>query len=263
MRFPLGEDSDDDVSTPLSFPNHGNHGNFPSPKEILNDEVSSEKTFQLSTSSQKVPVINAAAGIICTPIIPNPTEPMIKPNQEILKTIESTLTSSPIITKKANMPNEPTLLKSPLYPHKDGSPHSPSGSHNRPDIIKKHSQTSHLPNNSSHQTSNHEGVSAASSLSSGPMFPPGFESHIPTEAKIQHAKRRIRKIQKKKKQKNLKQPSPLSFHSIPPPLEITSSDVLSLASELGLKIDGPISCIESLIDAIIKRQQADWASAKT
>lgn len=86
------------------------------------------------------------------------------------------------------------------------------------------------------------------------MFPLGFECLIPNEAKLNHTQKRLRKLQKKKKKKTFTQ------SNLPPPTPstITSSDVISLATELGLKIDGPISCIENLISAIPKRQQADW-----
>lgn len=92
------------------------------------------------------------------------------------------------------------------------------------------------------------------------MFPPGFEPLISNEAKIKHAKRRLRKLEKRKKKKSLKHPPSPPSHP-PPPYEITSVDVINLAKDLGLKIDGPTSCIENLISAILKRQKADWASA--
>lgn len=99
-------------------------------------------------------------------------------------------------------------------------------------------------------------TSSTSSLSSGPMFPPGFENIIPTEAKRRHAQKRIRKLQKKNKKK------PKMLTSTPPsqpsPLTITTQDVLKLASDLGLRVEGPLSCIENLISAILKRQQEDW-----
>lgn len=103
--------------------------------------------------------------------------------------------------------------------------------------------------------------SSLSSLSSGPMIPPGFENLIPNEAKLAHAQRRLRKIQKQKtkkpKNKSLSSPSKLLS-----PNEITSYSVINLANQLGLKIEGPIECIENLISEILKRQYADRNSSK-
>ena len=103
--------------------------------------------------------------------------------------------------------------------------------------------------------------STTSSLSSGPLFPPGFEDNIPMAVKLSHANKRAKKA--KKKAQLRARTSSLGLPPLPSctqlqPLSLSSSDIIQLANQLGLHYDGPMSSLQKRIDDILSRQQSDW-----
>ena len=112
--------------------------------------------------------------------------------------------------------------------------------------------------------------SSISSFSSGPLYPPGFEDEIPIKMKKAHAEKRARKALKKlhRDSKRVQSSSLASKHPQSPiqsfsqPITVSSSDVLTLANQIGLKFDGPPEVLQGRIEAILKRQFNDWRAAQ-
>ena len=240
-------------STNFSSPKGDNYGNS-FPNVDVNVQVSPKKTLELSNHFSEPHDNNK-------PIIET-KQLIISPNKNYSLSLSPPTATK--VKKSDSLVTSPTSQKAdqPICP----SP-SPLSRNTSPRVIQKSpiSVPSPLPISNMfgplfpkpHNPNIPKNQSSSSSLSSGPMFPPGFESMIPSEAKIRHAQKRIKKLQKRKKRK-------LPSHSSTPlsSINITAENVISLASELGLKIDGPTSCIENLISAILKSQYADWEASK-
>lgn len=104
--------------------------------------------------------------------------------------------------------------------------------------------------------------SISSSSSSGPLFPLGFESSIPTPIKNAHSKKKnkIPKSSQPNSSPSTKGPSQLP--SLPHhnhTFQISAGDVLKFADELGLVYPGTRSELEKRINLILSRQKAKWS----
>lgn len=221
---------------------------------------------------------------------PPPTETFINPLFEkcgilfTYPTKDKILQPKTLGTQTSSLPhNEPN--KSPMHFSESQQLLSPSENH-----VQKTKKTSSLTNyesnpNSPLQDQKNSPIltinkfkplfrpktsSSSSSLDSGPTFPPGFESTIPTPIKFAHEVRRLRKLKKKKLKREKKskppiiyphQPSPSSQHLSPPssnPPCISTDDVITFANKLGLSFPGPQSELRNKIDEILASQKADW-----
>lgn len=132
-----------------------------------------------------------------------------------------------------------------------------------PNKIPSPTSISHPTSQSPIKTSNRFGPllksnksSSASSLSSGPMFPPGFEDSILPNLKKAHAQKRQKKLLRKNKKLKL-QPDPYLL-LLAQPGELTAASVLSIASELGFTYNGNLDNLHSLISDILSNHKKDW-----
>lgn len=113
------------------------------------------------------------------------------------------------------------------------------------------------PNSSSTSTGD-------SSISSGPLFPPGFEDRIPIQFKVAQIQKRKKKLQKKRKLKHMakcKKCEPLTTS----PTEsntnsIQSDDIIAMAKVLGLSYNGTMSELRERIEQILESQKQNWAT---
>ena len=104
--------------------------------------------------------------------------------------------------------------------------------------------------------------SSSSSLDSGPLFPPGFESSIPVATKIYIENRRKRKLKKKREKRKHKiipfVPSPTQN---PPNIPyITPDNILRFGKRIGLQFDGSQEELKARVEEILFNQEADWLS---
>ena len=114
--------------------------------------------------------------------------------------------------------------------------------------------------------------SNSSSSWSGPLFPPGFEDFIPLSKRCAASKKQAKK---KLKKRSKKPPSSSHLKSLPsspksPSIQnspknheiniakITPSDVMELASKIGLTFNGPKSDLMARIDLILSNQKKEW-----
>ena len=96
----------------------------------------------------------------------------------------------------------------------------------------------------------------STSTSSGPTFPPGFESSIPTPIKIAHSKKK--KEMNQATNESCPKSLPPSSSPLKQKIQITAADILLFADELGLVYHGPRMELEKRINTILSRQKAEW-----
>ena len=103
--------------------------------------------------------------------------------------------------------------------------------------------------------------------SSGPIFPPGFETFISPRSKAAHMREKWEKKKKKsKKASALMRNPPLpeehrpETSTPPPPPSICPnvSNVMKIANLLELKFNGPPSVLRQRIENILSRQKQEW-----
>ena len=113
------------------------------------------------------------------------------------------------------------------------------------------------------KTKTNSSSTLGSSSCSGPLFPPGFEDNIPNHTKEEQKKKRMRKLEKKRK---LRQASSYAQSSCSPsslmhlPNTIQINDVIQMANTLGLTFHGPHAELERRIGVILSNQRLNWES---
>ena len=193
---------------------------------------------------------------------PSGLSPLLKESLTSLENIQ--LLSPPsktFIPSKLNleMDSNPNLNFSPQKSHKSLSPN-----------LSRHNQTILLPNTLSLMLSKPTSKTLSSSPSvSGPSIPPGFEDFIPSPLKIQHEKKRLKKIHKKReKRKRATSLKPANSTPIPSStlliqkesFDSTAAEIIELGIKMGMNFQGPLSELHSKIRNILIRQKQDWTS---
>ena len=115
------------------------------------------------------------------------------------------------------------------------------------------------------KTKTNSSSTLGSSSCSGPLFPPGFEDNIPDHTKREQVKKRMRKLEKKRKLKEATSFSQSSCPSTPLihlPKTIQVDDVIQMANKLGLSFNGPDTELKRRIGVILSNQKLNWESGQ-